>query len=223
MSEPLRVVVYLYESMPGEGAEAQRATVSAWAQERGLATAGATEYLDAGLSTARGVAKRARVRKKQAQLIRHARAGKLDAVVVASLSHAASSLSALWQFLAELHASGCALLAAQEDLDSTTPEGRQFLTYAHKFAQVEREMARQRARPGAEAVRRGRGKKAGRPLVSLALRERITHARLDHPEWGAARIAKDVGSNPSTVRRCLARRGLPVPAVAAGTSGGEAL
>ena len=76
----------------------------------------------------------------------------------------------------DLEKRGIAFKALNSPMDTTTPAGRAFLQIQAAFAEMERNLIRQRVKEGLAAARaRARGRRGGRPRVMSA--ERLRYAR----------------------------------------------
>lgn len=96
----------------------------------------------------------------------HLRSG--DTLVVTRLDRLGRSTKDLLEISEWLEISGVQLLATEQSIDTTTPEGRLFFTMMSAFAEFEHEVMRARTIDGLAAAR-ARGRLGGRkPKISLA-------------------------------------------------------
>ena len=91
-----------------------------------------------------------------------ARRRAFDAVVVFRFDRFARSVSHLARALDEFRALGIEFVSLHEAVDTSTPMGRAMFHIAGAFAELEREIIRERVRGGLKNARR-RGKRLGRP------------------------------------------------------------
>lgn len=115
------------------------------------------------------------------------RAGGADIFAAVSVDRIARSVRHLLDLVDELEALGVKLSCTREgNTDTTTPQGRAFLQARAIFAELERNLIRERIREGL-AVRRARGVKLGR------------RATLDYAKLPAARVLRDAGRSWSQI------------------------
>ena len=97
-----------------------------------------------------------------AQCLDHLRAG--DVLVVLDLDRLGRLAGELVALIDGLETRGIGFRALNQPMDTTTPAGRAFLQIQAAFAEMERNVIRQRVREGLAAAR-ARGRKGGRPRV----------------------------------------------------------
>lgn len=88
-----------------------------------------------------------------------------DIVLVWKFDRLGRSTSHLLQVLEELKNKGVRLIATSQNIDTNTPMGKFFFTILSGFAEMEREIIRERINLGLER-RRKQGKSLGRPTGS---------------------------------------------------------
>ncbi len=88
-----------------------------------------------------------------------------DVVVVWKFDRLGRSTAHLLQVLEELKNKGVRLVATSQNIDTSTPMGKFFFTILSGFAEMEREMIRERIKLGL-ARRKQQGNKLGRPKGS---------------------------------------------------------
>jgi DNA invertase Pin-like site-specific DNA recombinase len=108
-------------------------------------------------------------------------------------------------FLNDLHAAGVDLYLHKQGIDTTTPGSKALFQMLGVFAEVEREIIRERVHAGL-ARARARGKRLGRPRVSKDVEGAIREAQ--RAGKGQIKIARDVGCGVSTVRRVIGAEGV---------------
>jgi len=191
-----RVGLYQRVSKGGQSVDNQRLELQAAATQRGWHVIG--EYVDHGFSGARGRDQRPAFDR----LCRDAVAGKLDVIAAWSVDRLGRSVLHLAQFVEDMRAAGVGLFLLKQGLDSETPTGRAMLGMCSVFAELEREIIRERIHAGL-ARARSQHKTLGRPRVSSKIEDRIRGLRKQHPGLGMRKIAAKVGCGTSTVQRVL--------------------
>src|SRR4051795_12598056 len=102
----------------------------------------------------------------------HLRTG--DVLVVLDLDRLGRRARDLIGWIEDLEKRGIAFKALNSPMDTTTPAGRAFLQIQAAFAEMERNLVRQRVKEGLAAAR-ARGRRGGRPRVMTA--ERLRYAQ----------------------------------------------
>ena len=97
-----------------------------------------------------------------------------DVLVVLDLDRLGRLAGELIRLVDELEGRGVGFRALNTAFDTTTPMGRAFLQIQAAFAEMERNVIRQRVKEGIAAAR-ARGRKGGRPRVMTA--ERLRYAQ----------------------------------------------
>lgn len=126
-----------------------------------------------------------------------------DVLVVLDLDRLGRLAGELISLIDQLEARGIAFRALNAPMDTTTPAGRAFLQIQAAFAEMERNILRQRVKEGLAAAR-ARGRKGGRPRVMTA--EKLRYAR--HLMSDSTRSIPDIcrelgGLRPSTLYHYL--------------------
>ena len=90
---------------------------------------------------------------------------------------------------------GIGFRALNSPMDTTTPAGRAFLQIQAAFAEMERNLIRQRVREGVQAAR-ARGRKGGRPRIMT--REKLSYAQnlMEDRERSIPEICRELGDIP---------------------------
>jgi DNA invertase Pin-like site-specific DNA recombinase len=149
----VRSRLYCRVSTTDQNVDMQLAALREYAERRGWQLA--AEYVDHGVSGSRE--KRPALDKLMADARRRA----MDAVVVFRFDRFARSVSHLARALDEFRALGIEFVSLHEAIDTSTPMGRAMFHIAGAFAELEREIIRERVKAGlANAKRRG-GKSDG--------------------------------------------------------------
>jgi len=151
------------------------------------------EFVDKGVSGAKDR------RPALDDLMRSARRGRLDAVVVWKFDRFARSVRHLVTALAEFQSLAVDFVSITEAIDTSTPLGRAMFAIVGAIAEFERELIRERVRAGV-AKARASGKRLGRPRKALDLE--AVRARLAGAESLRA-VALDLGVHHATLSRAL--------------------
>jgi DNA invertase Pin-like site-specific DNA recombinase len=129
-------------------------------------------YVDHGISGAKG----RRDRPALDRLLKDAARRRFDLVAVTAVDRLGRSLPDLLGILGDLHAAGIDLFVRREGLDTTSPSGRAAFGLMGLFAELERNLIRERVLAGL-ARARAKGQKLGRPRLpeekARAIREAI--------------------------------------------------
>jgi DNA invertase Pin-like site-specific DNA recombinase len=195
MGKGKRVAFYLRVSTGSQTVENQRQELAKAAKQRDWQVV--ELYADNGVSGAKGREKRPHFDR----LCRDAVAGKFDIVAAWSVDRLGRSVLHLAQFVEDLRAAGVGLFLLKQGLDSETPTGRAMLGMCSVFAELEREIIRERIHAGL-ARARAQGKTLGRKPVSGRTEDKIRELRAKG--LGKLKIARQLGCGVSTVQRVLA-------------------
>jgi DNA invertase Pin-like site-specific DNA recombinase len=196
MGKGKRVAFYLRVSTGGQTVENQRAELAKAAEQRGWTVV--ELYSDNGFSGAKGRAQRPAFDR----MCKDAVAGKFDIVAAWSVDRLGRSVLHLAQFVEDLRGAGVGLFLLKQGLDSETPTGRAMLGMCSVFAELEREIIRERIHAGL-ARARAQGKKLGRLPISNRTEFQIRKLRADG--LGKLKIARQLRCGVSTVQRVLAK------------------
>src|SRR6266851_9288769 len=158
----MRCALYARVSTADQSTDAQLVALREYAERRGWAVAG--EYVDEGVS---GSKER---RPALDRLMADARRRAFDAVAVFRFDRFARSVSHLARALDEFRALGIEFVSLHEAVDTSTPMGRAMFHIAGAFAELEREIIRERVRAGLQNARR-RGRRLGRPRAIVSRSE----------------------------------------------------
>ena len=136
-----------------------------------------------------------------------------DVLVVLDLDRLGRLAAKLVGLIDELAGRGVAFRALNSPMDTTTPAGRAFLLIQAAFAEMERNVIRQRVCEGLAAAR-ARGRSGGRPRVVTAEKLRYAqHLMADPARWCCQRNANSsqcgqvCGSSASAERPPLGESG----------------
>jgi DNA invertase Pin-like site-specific DNA recombinase len=197
MGKAKRVGFYLRVSTGSQTVENQRLELAKVAEQRGWTVV--EIYSDNGVSGAKGRDKRPAFDR----LCKDAIGGKLDMVAAWSVDRLGRSVLHLAQFVADMQAAGVGLYLHTQGIDGSTPTGRAMLSMCSVFAELEREIIKERIHAGLNRAR-SKGKRLGRKPVSERTEEQIRKLRSDNPGMGIIKIADAVGCGVSVVQRVLA-------------------
>lgn len=126
-----------------------------------------------------------------------------DVLVVLDLDRLGRLASELVQLIDTLAARQIGFRALNSPMDTTTPQGRAFLQIQAAFAEMERNVIRQRVREGLAAAR-ARGRKGGRPRVMTADKLRYARHLMADRERSIPSICAELGGiRPSTLYHYL--------------------
>ncbi len=120
-----------------------------------------------------------------------------DVLIVLDLDRLGRLAGELIRLVDEMQARGVGFRALNASFDTTTPVGRAFLQIQAAFAEMERNVIRQRVKQGVAAAR-ARGRKGGRPRLMTP--ERLSYAQ--HLMADRARsipsICRELGNVPAS-------------------------
>ena len=128
-----------------------------------------------------------------------------DVVVITELSRLGRTVKGLIELVEKIHQAGADLKSLKESwLDTTSPMGKMVFTMMAGFAEMERDLIRERTAEGLKAAR-ARGRKGGRPAIdqgqlSFALR------MYDSKSCTVAEITKATGISKATLYSYLGKR-----------------
>ena len=126
-----------------------------------------------------------------------------DVLVVLDLDRLGRLASELVQLIEDLAAREVGFRALNSPMDTTTPQGRAFLQIQAAFAEMERNVIRQRVREGLAAAR-ARGRKGGRPRVMTADKLRYAQHLMTDRTRSIPSICTELGGvRPSTLYHYL--------------------
>jgi DNA invertase Pin-like site-specific DNA recombinase len=192
MGKGKRVAFYLRVSTGSQTVENQRLELARAAEQRGWTVV--ELYSDNGFSGAKGRDKRPAFDR----LCKDAIAGKFDIVAAWSVDRLGRSVLHLAQFVEDMRGAGVGLFLLKQGLDSETPTGRAMLGMCSVFAELEREIIRERVHAGL-ARARAKGKRLGR--LPLSNRTEVQIRNLLAEGMGKVKIARTLRCGVSVVQR----------------------
>ncbi len=168
-------------STDDQSLDSQREGIEQWARRERLSIRWYEETATSGAAHLRPVLD---------QLLRDARKGSIQVVVVAALDRMARDVLRLVMTLDALEAAGVSLVSLREGIDFRGPVGRALAALIGAVAEIERAAIRERVRAGLAAAR-ARGTKLGRPRYRLSPRQRQRLVALRRDGVSLRKIARD--------------------------------
>ena len=120
-----------------------------------------------------------------------------DVLVVLDLDRLGRLAKDLIILIDDLASKDIGFKAINSPMDTTTPTGRAFLQIQAAFAEMERNIIRQRVKEGIEAAR-ARGRKGGRPRIMTAEKLRYAQHLMQDQTKSIPAICKELGDIPSS-------------------------
>jgi DNA invertase Pin-like site-specific DNA recombinase len=125
----------------------------------------------------------------------HLRRG--DVLLVLDLDRLGRLAGELIRLIDELEGKGIGFRALNTAFDTTTPTGRAFLQIQAAFAEMERNVIRQRVKEGIVAAR-ARGRKGGRPRLMTPERLRYAQHLMSDQSRSIPSICRELGDVPAS-------------------------
>ena len=120
-----------------------------------------------------------------------------DVLVVLDLDRLGRLAGELITLIDALGERGIGFRALNSPMDTTTPAGRAFLQIQAAFAEMERNVIRQRVREGVTAAR-ARGRKGGRPRIMTREKLRYAQSLMADRTRSIPDICRELGDLPSS-------------------------
>ena len=120
-----------------------------------------------------------------------------DVLVVLDLDRLGRRAGELITLIDELDQRGIGFRALNSPMDTTTPAGQTFLQIQAAFAEMERNVIRQRVREGVKAAR-ARGRKGGRPRIMTPEKLRYAQSLMADRTRSIPDICRALGDLPSS-------------------------
>ena len=120
-----------------------------------------------------------------------------DVLVVLDLDRLGRLAGELIRLIDELEAREVGFRALNASFDTTTPMGRAFLQIQAAFAEMERNVIRQRVKEGIAAAR-ARGRKGGRPRLMTLERLRYAQHLMADKSRSVPSICRELGGVPAS-------------------------
>lgn len=199
-----RVAIYSRVSTADQDNDNQLLRLRSWAEANGWEVYG--EYID----IASGADQH---RPSLDKMLADAKARRIDMVVAVKIDRLARSMSNLQKVMERLDSYGVAVRMLDQDIDTSSAQGRLLFTVLGAFAEFERELIRERTRDGL-ARARAQGRTLGRPRRELSAYQ-IDKAReiiAENPEISPTALAERFdGISPKTLIRLLREAGIIPP------------
>jgi len=120
-----------------------------------------------------------------------------DVLTVLDLDRLGRRAHALIGLIEDLEARGVAFKALNSPMDTTTPAGRAFLQIQAAFAEMERNLIRQRVKEGLAAAR-ARGRRGGRPRIMTPERLKFAQHLMADRTRTIPEICHELGGVPAS-------------------------
>ena len=120
-----------------------------------------------------------------------------DDLVVLDLDRLGRRAGELISLIDELDQRGVGFRAINSPMDTTTPAGRAFLQIQAVFAEMERNVIRQRVREGVKAAR-ARGRKGGGPRILTPEKLRYAQSLTADRTRSTSEICRELGNLPTS-------------------------
>ena len=134
-------------------------------------------------------------------LMKEARAGKIDTVLVWKFDRFARSTKQLVAALEEFQHLGIAFISLTEQIDTGSPMGKAIYTIISAIAEFERSLIAERVRAGMERAR-AEGKRIGRARIDPDTQRKIKQLR-QIEKLSIRQIAETVGVSRGTVQNYI--------------------
>ena len=128
-----------------------------------------------------------------------------DTLVVKRLDRLGRTLKGLVEIMDEFKAKKVHLKCVDEPIDTKATMGDFFFNIMASFAQLERNLIRERTLTGLEAARK-RGKVGGRPFTHSKEKKELAYEKFQKNDMTVAEIAKTLGMNRTTIYRYINQR-----------------
>ena len=126
----------------------------------------------------------------------------IDIVLVWRYDRFARSTQALVNALVEFRDLGVDFVSYQENIDTTTPQGKMVFAIMASLAEFEIALISERVKAGM-ARAKAEGTRIGRPNVPVEVKHRIRSLKRTDPARSVRAIAREVGVSVGTVANCL--------------------
>ena len=126
----------------------------------------------------------------------------IDIVLVWRYDRFARSTQALVNALVEFRDLGVDFVSYQENIDTTTPQGKMVFAIMASLAEFESALISERVKAGM-ARAKAEGTRIGRPKVPVEVKHRIRSLKRTDPARSVRAIAREVGVSVGTVANCL--------------------
>ena len=134
------------------------------------------------------------------RMIKDARLGRMDAVLVTKIDRLGRSLVHFLQLTQEFQRLGVDIIAIDQEIDTGGPTGRLIWAILGAIAEFERELIRERTKEGLERAKR-EGKRIGRPPIPEEVKRKVIRMREAGMSYGA--IARELKISKRSVIRIV--------------------
>ena len=128
-----------------------------------------------------------------------------DTLVVWKLDRLGRTLKQLIEFMEELKKRGVHFKSIQDSIDTSTATGTFFFHVMGAFAELERELIKERTRAGLNAAR-SRGRQGGRPEVHKNNKKEMAYEMYMKNDKSVEEIADALGMSRTTIYRFIRKR-----------------
>ena len=131
-----------------------------------------------------------------------------DTLVVTKLDRLGRTVKQLIDLIAHFNEKEIGFVSLHDSINTSTPNGRFFFHIMASFAELERELIRERTKIGLDSAR-SRGKLGGRPALHKDDKKEIAYQMcMSKPYKPVAEIAKALNMSRSTIYRYLDKKKL---------------
>lgn len=187
----VRAGLYARVSTPDQSTDMQLAAMREYCQRRGWTIEIEVTETASGADTERP---------ERARIIKLAKQRKIDALIVWKLDRWGRSTIDVVSTIEEIRTTGITFVSLTEAIDLSTPLGQMFLTLCAAFAQMERDLIRERVNAGIARYRE-LNDSWGRPATARAKAPQVHE--LNGVGWSKGKIAKTLGISRASVVRIL--------------------
>ncbi len=131
-----------------------------------------------------------------------ARKRAIDIILVWRYDRFARSTQALVNALVEFRDLGVDFISYQENIDTTTPQGKMVFAIMASIAEFESALISERVKAGM-ARAKAEGARIGRPRIPFEVKHRILSLKRSDPSRSVRMIARECGVSVGTVVNCL--------------------
>lgn len=126
----------------------------------------------------------------------------IDVVLVWRYDRFARSTQALVNVLVEFRDLGVDFMSYQENIDTTTSQGKRVFAIMASLAKFESALIAERVKAGM-ARAKAEGLRIGRPRLAIEVKHRILSLKRSDPDRSVRDIAREVGVSVGSVVNCL--------------------